>query len=225
MSEDKPKLQCEPGESLSAYIAREGPLAPREALLLFLSIVSALEHAHKQGVLHRDLKPSNLLLRKDQSGNLETDGKLVDFGIAKVIAPDSAGNGQPRLTGTGEVCGSAAYMSPEHCLGLDLDSRADIYSLGCLMYEALSGKPPHCGSNALELLITQMNMDAPPLPVSSSPDSLLEGFEHILHKCLQPDRDTRYISVTELHEDLKALASHEALKDLNCGARISRSMN
>ena len=102
-------------------------------------------------MIHRDLKPSNIIISSEVGAGAGESVKIVDFGVAKFEnAVDSL-----RLTQTGEVFGSPLYMSPEHCLGKELDERSDIYSLGCLMYEALSGNPPLKGDNVLATIAKQ----------------------------------------------------------------------
>lgn len=196
-------MEFEPGESLANYIKRHGPLSPSKALPLFIGIAQALAHAHKQGVLHRDLKPGNVMVHIDEAGNLE--GRLVDFGIAKVINEGENDSGKPQLTATGEVFGSPAYMSPEQCQGQAVDQRSDLYSLGCLMYEALSGEVPHTGDTSFDIIYKRLNNDAPPLPVRSVGSAPEKGLRAIIDKCLQRAPGKRYASAGEMLNDLRAL--------------------
>ncbi len=196
-------MEFEPGESLANYIKRHGPLSPSKALPLFIGIAQALAHAHKQGVLHRDLKPGNVMVHIDESGNLE--GRLVDFGIAKVVNDGENDAAKPQLTATGEVFGSPAYMSPEQCQGQAVDQRSDLYSLGCLMYEALSGEVPHTGDTSFDIIYKRLNNDAPPLPVRSVGSAPEAGLRAIIDKCLQRDAEKRYASAGEMLTDLRAL--------------------
>src|SRR5579883_3237000 len=136
------------GESLEDLFQRVHILPIDRFLKIFQQSCKALNYIHKMGLVHRDLKPSNIML-------VPTDDdpdfiKLVDFGIAKVL-PTGEGTIQ-RLTATGQSFGSPLYMSPEQCQGKDVDSRADIYSLGCVMFEMLTGTPPICGDNPLQTL-------------------------------------------------------------------------
>ncbi|MBK9201885.1 MAG: serine/threonine protein kinase [Candidatus Obscuribacter sp.] len=145
------------GKSLSELIKAKGRIEQEQALPIFLQIAEALAYTHNAGIIHRDLKPSNvLILPPDQV-------RIVDFGIAKLQTQE--GGDTAALTQTGEVFGSPLYMSPEQCKGERLDSRSDIYSMGCLMYEVLTGKPPVNGSNMLEILYRHMNELPKPMQV------------------------------------------------------------
>lgn len=202
-------MEFEPGESLANYIKRHGPLSPSKALPLFIGIAQALAHAHKQGVLHRDLKPGNVMVHIDESGNLE--GRLVDFGIAKVVNDGGNDCAKPQLTATGEVFGSPAYMSPEQCQGQAVDQRSDLYSLGCLMYEALSGEVPHTGDTSFDIIYKRLNNDASPLPVRSVGSAPEKGLRAIIDKCLQRAPEKRYASAGEMLNDLRALVDGRVL--------------
>ncbi len=138
-------MDCLEGETLQEAIERQGRISCQEALPIFMQICSGLEAAHSHGIVHRDLKPGNVLLTKQPDNTYLV--KLVDFGIAKML-PQS-GREQQQLTRAGEVFGSPACMSPEQCLGQQLDARTDIYALGCLMYETLTGSPPFKGESFL----------------------------------------------------------------------------
>lgn len=130
------------GESLSDLVQRQGHIDLTQALPLFYDICLGLAHAHEKNVLHRDIKPSNVMLLK---GETRIVAKIVDFGLAK-----SYDESAMKLTQTGEIFGSPLYMSPEQCQGATLDNRSDIYSLGCLFYESLSGIPPIKGDSAYD---------------------------------------------------------------------------
>jgi serine/threonine protein kinase len=135
------------GQSL-AQTLRSHPnnrLSASEATPIFLQICDALEHAHSKGIIHRDLNPSNVMLTGQQQV------KLIDFGIARLT--DSAGVSMSTLISTGAIIGSLPYMSPEQCTGHPPDVRSDIYSMGCLMYEVLTGSPPFTSDNANTMLM------------------------------------------------------------------------
>jgi serine/threonine protein kinase len=117
------------GETLAALLRREGPLAPGRAALVAHQVCQALAAAHARGLVHRDVKPGNLLL---SSAGLV---KVTDFGIAKAMAT-------PTLTGDGTLLGTAAYLSPEQAQGRPVDARSDLYALGCMLHELLTGTPP-----------------------------------------------------------------------------------
>jgi serine/threonine protein kinase len=189
------------GKSLSAVL--EGSkLEPQRAVGIFIQAASALQEAHKNGVIHRDLKPSNIMLVDNEKG--EDFVKIVDFGIAKLLPQE--GEEYKKLTQTGETFGSPLYMSPEQCLAQPLDARSDIYAIGCVMYEVLSGKPPLSGGNIYETIYKQIN-DLPPGLESAIPDkNIREPLEAIVFKCLAKDRNQRYQTMAALQNDLEVLS-------------------
>jgi len=146
------------GETLGQKIKRSGPLSLNEALELFIPVCFALSYAHDKGIIHRDLKPSNIIL----TGGKSSEPKIVDFGIAKIVDAEEA-----TLTRTGEVFGTPFYMSPEQCKGDQIDSRCDIYSLGCVMFEALAGTPPFPGNSAVSIIAQHLGATVPTLRESS----------------------------------------------------------
>jgi serine/threonine protein kinase len=185
------------GEDLSTVLERDVLLTEPQAREIFRQALAGLDHAHSKGVIHRDLKPSNLFLIPQTDGSVLV--KLVDFGIAKITDSSSAAQ---NLTRTGEVFGSPLYMSPEQCSGKSLDARSDIYSLGCLMYEALCGRRPLVGESALETM--HMHIKDVPLTISQAAPKL--GVSHQLEdavmKCLCKRPDDRFSSVAELYQEI-----------------------
>ena len=143
------------GESLSAILAQNGALAPRRAIDIARQIADGLSAAHELGIVHRDLKPDNVIVASSRTGR-ETP-KVVDFGIAKALS-DSP---QDALTRSGLVIGTPEYMSPEQLLGDPVDARADIYSLGCILYQMLTGAQPF-SADSREQMIRRRLHDAPP---------------------------------------------------------------
>ena len=189
------------GRSLSTVIKEKGRLEYFEALNIFVQLTGALAHAHEKGVIHRDLKPSNVIL---SSHGEETDvAKLVDFGIAKVLSQD--GHTQAKLTQTGDIFGSPHYMSPEQCLGGELDERSDIYSMGCLMYEALTGRPPHTGDSTLQILHKHISETPASFKSLLPSTSTSMQLELIVFKCLAPKRDDRVQNMRQLKSELSKL--------------------
>src|SRR5262249_12802453 len=134
------------GETLSERIKRRGPLTVEEAVEIFVPICFALSHAHGEGIIHRDIKPSNIILAVDGKTGIRTP-KIVDFGIAKVAGNEDGAT----LTATCEIFGTPYYMSPEQCRGEQIDARCDIYSLGCVLFECLTGTPPFPGNSAVSI--------------------------------------------------------------------------
>lgn len=147
------------GETMDDLLDRVGVLKPKVARYFLLQVCDALGYAHKQGIIHRDLKPANIMLVKDKDGGIHP--KLVDFGLAKVLDEDV--NKSQKLTQTGECFGSPLYMSPEQCLGESVDHRADIYALGCIAYELITGRPPFMGKTILETFNQQVNKAPEPI--------------------------------------------------------------
>jgi serine/threonine protein kinase len=178
-------MDCVQGESLQHMIKSAGPMHSDDALVLFRQIAAALAHAHAKGVLHRDLKPSNVMVDKDDHGKL--NAVLVDFGIAKVSRGEQDA---ARLTATGEVFGSPLYMSPEQARGMEIDARSDLYSFGCLMFEALTGQAPCGGANSLEVLYNKMNADAPSMDKAAP--HVPQHLRSVVDKLLQRDPEKRF---------------------------------
>lgn len=189
------------GEPLASAISRSGCLPLSRCIDVAMQAADALAHAHKAGVIHRDLKPGNIMLVTDDSGREQV--RIVDFGIAKITAPESGHS----LTQTGEVFGSPLYMSPEQCEGTRVDQRSDIYSLGCVLYETLVGKPPHRGDSPLSTALKHIN-DEPDTLNEARPDiSFSADLENIVSRMLEKDFTMRYASMSELQADLKTLAA------------------
>jgi len=128
------------GESLSSLVARRGPLPAGEAVLLARQVAMAMAAAHQHGIVHRDLKPDNLYITSDPDSSCGMRVKVLDFGVAKLASASISG---ATATRTGQLIGTPLYMAPEQCHGASLvDARADIYSLGCILYHMLCGHPP-----------------------------------------------------------------------------------
>jgi serine/threonine protein kinase len=202
------------GEPLSATIRAAGKLEPKRAVHIFIQACDALSAAHKMGIIHRDLKPSNIMLVVHDG--LPDYVKLVDFGIAKITAQE--GDAQ-KLTTTGEVFGSPLYMSPEQASGRSLDVRSDIYSMGCLMYEALMGHAPLEGDNVIMTLFKQLSEMPPPLSGLDADIRLTNWLNQILMKCLEKDPAKRYQTVDELRADLLLVETRQ-IRGLKLTARV-----
>lgn len=187
------------GETLSQLITQHGSLSVDRAVPIFLQICAALSHAHENGVVHRDLKPSNVTLVTIE-GKADII-KILDFGIAKILPTE--GRDAVKLTQTGEIFGSPLYMSPEQCRGERLDTRADIYSMGCLMYEALTGSPPFSGENSLEVMYKHISETPPSFAAMNAGVSLPDRLEAIVFKSLAKDVNARYQTMKELKADLE----------------------
>ncbi len=186
------------GPSLAQLIRDEGPLRADRAVEIFIQMTAGLTHAHDKGILHRDLKPSNIMISRVDGADMVT---LVDFGIAKMTG-ESAESQQ--LTKTGDLFGSPPYMSPEQCLGQKLDARSDIYALGCIMYEALTGVVPFLGESAAETIFKHLN-EVPPKMAEVCDIPFSDDLEEIVARCLTRDPRFRYQTSEELHADLEAI--------------------
>ncbi|MBK9062222.1 MAG: protein kinase [Acidobacteria bacterium] len=184
---------------------KEGPLSAGEALDVAEQIASALESAHARGVVHRDVKPGNVIV--DAAGR----AKVLDFGLAAWRAPAgfsgetwSAGPAGPTQSLPGVIVGTVAYMSPEQARGQDVDARTDIFSLGVLLWESVTGRRPFEGANAVETLDLLLHADPPPL--SRSAEGVPPELEAVVLRMLAKDRERRYETMRDARLDLEALA-------------------
>ena len=150
------------GETLGERLERVGRLPWKEACLLVRQVAEALGAVHDKGIVHRDLKPENMFLVSDARNPAAVTVKVLDFGVAKLLAHDGA----PHLTMRGMIVGTPEYMSPEQCVGSELDHRADIYALGCILFEMLGGLPPFVADTVQELLSAHRFFPVPSLAAS-----------------------------------------------------------
>ncbi|MBC7999735.1 MAG: serine/threonine protein kinase, partial [Leptolyngbya sp.] len=188
------------GTTLAEHLRLHGPLTTEKAALIMGQACLGLFYSHNNGVIHRDLKPGNIMLAHDFAEGLEGSVRIVDFGIAKIIRADE---GQLQaLTRTGEIFGSPLYMSPEQCSGSLVDHRSDIYSLGCVLLEALTGTPPHVGQNAMATMMSHLSDTAPTLKQASMGKEFEESFEKIVAKMLEKKPCDRYQNLGAVAYDL-----------------------
>jgi len=179
------------GESLRQRLAREQRLPVEDALHLGRSVAAALDYAHRHGVVHRDIKPENVMLH-------EGEAVVTDFGIAKAVTAAAAST----LTQTGATVGTPAYMSPEQAAGApELDGRSDVYSLGCVVYEMLSGRTPFTGPTA-QAIIAQCFTEPPP-PLRGSRGDLPDWLEPVVMKSLAKDAGDRFATAAQFAQALK----------------------
>ena len=164
------------GITLKQYMQKRGQLSWKEALHFSMQISKALIHAHSRGIIHRDIKPHNIMILKDGSV------KVADFGIARLTATPN--------TLTQQTLGSVHYISPEQAKGSNIDARTDIYSLGVVMYEMLTGRLPFEGENAVSIAIQHIS-SIPLMPREINPD-IPVGMETITMKAMNPDLEKRY---------------------------------
>lgn len=196
------------GESLFDRLNRCEFLKVAEALPIFIELCDAFGYAHKQGIIHRDIKPQNIiLLNKPELGSAI---RIVDFGIAKLTQTTDPQN--QNLTRMGEVFGSPFYMSPEQTMGQRVDSRSDIYSLGCTLYETLVSMPPLRGRNSTETMILHQTKIPPMLKEASDAQTFSDGIEYLVAKMLAKAPSDRYQTMEAVKHDLELLQQG---KDLN----------
>lgn len=187
------------GRTLRALMDQDAPLPLERACTLMTQILSALEEAHASGIIHRDLKPENVLVARLRDGS--DLAKVVDFGIARVIDAEYR---EGHLTGTGLVCGTPGYMSPEQITGDTLDARADVYAAGVVMFEMLTGKAPFAAPSLADLLRLHLTADPPrPSRVTSLPVST--QVDELLLRALSRDREQRIPTALEFKRAVEAL--------------------
>jgi serine/threonine protein kinase len=187
------------GEDLRQVLERRGELAVEEAVGYILQACEGLAEAHAVGVVHRDLKPSNLFLAKKSNGT--TVLKILDFGISKV----SPKAGEAGITTTGALMGSPLYMAPEQMRSTkNVDARADIWSLGLILYELLAGVPPFAGETIPEVCLAVMGEE--PIPIRRVRSDVPIEIETILTKCLEKKRENRFESMGALARALEQFA-------------------
>ncbi len=182
------------GETLRDVLRREGPLAPERAMSLAGDICAALDFSHRNGIVHRDVKPGNVMITPQGSV------KVMDFGIARAVSDSAA-----TMTSTAAVIGTAQYLSPEQARGEGVDARSDVYSLGCLLYELVTGAPPFTGDSPVAVAYQHVRED-PKLPSSINPRVPAE-LDAILLKAMSKNPANRYQSAADMRSDLlRALA-------------------
>jgi eukaryotic-like serine/threonine-protein kinase len=184
------------GRDLAAELAARGPLSPREALEVLEQVGAALRAAHGAGVVHRDLKAQNVMRLQ---GEGETPAvKLVDFGVAKGLTPEAPG--ASTLTHTGTVLGTPLAMAPEQIRGQVPDIRTDLYALGVLLFQLVTGHPPFQGSTRHE--VEEQHLHAPP-PRASEHAPVPPALDAVVLRCLEKRREDRYPDVDTLLEELR----------------------
>ena len=190
------------GVSLKDVIVKKGAFPSAEAVAMIREVCRALESAHSEGVIHRDLKPQNIMI--DKTGHVV----VMDFGIAR--SAESSG-----ATQTGSLLGTPDYMSPEQARMEEVDARSDIFALGLIFFELLTGKLPFAGKTVVETLFIRTKERA--IPPAEIQKNVPKGANDIVVKCLEPDRGKRYQSVTEILNDLDTF---DPSKKVGAGVRV-----
>ncbi|EKF8619885.1 Stk1 family PASTA domain-containing Ser/Thr kinase [Staphylococcus pseudintermedius] len=175
------------GPTLADYIKANGPLKPEKALYFIEQILSGIRHAHERGIVHRDIKPQNVMIDRNQTL------KIVDFGIAKALS-------ETTMTQTNHVVGTVQYLSPEQAKGEKTGERSDIYSIGIVLYEMLTGHPPFSGETAVSIAIKQIQEAVP--NVTDTRRDVPQALSNVILKATEKDQSHRYRSVSEMAHDV-----------------------
>ena len=188
-------MEYVPGRTLAQALRADGPFAPTRIVRIAREIARSLREAHDMGVVHRDLKPSNVMLVDRDDGE---SVKVLDFGVAKVLQ-----GAAEHLTNTGNFVGSPRYTAPEQVRQDDIDPRADLYALGCVMYELACGQPPFAHGEPMRTMIAHLQEPVPPL-AARAPRPIPAGLEAVILRCLEKERERRPAGVAELLHVLRA---------------------
>src|SRR3954465_10179643 len=175
------------GETLDNILQRRGALPAAEAIPVFCQVLDGIDHAHELGIVHRDIKPANMMLT--DKGTL----KVLDFGIARLL-------GSARMTRAGNIIGTLEYMAPEQVRGLETDGRSDLYALGMMLYEVLTGKLPFDTENEFELMKAQTELI--PAPPRTLNPNIPPAVEAAIMKAIEKDPDKRFQTGGEFREVL-----------------------
>ncbi|OBG94766.1 serine/threonine protein kinase [Mycobacterium sp. E3251] len=177
------------GVTLRDIVHTDGPLPPRRAIEIIADACQALNFSHQNGIIHRDVKPANIMISSTNAV------KVMDFGIARAIA--DSGNS---VTQTAAVIGTAQYLSPEQARGDTVDARSDVYSLGCVLYEILTGEPPFTGDSPVAVAYQHVRED--PIPPSHRHEGISADLDAVVLKALAKNPDNRYQTAAEMRADL-----------------------
>jgi len=192
-------MQFVEGETLKSIIEREGALSLDRIVRIITQVCGALAEAHRLGIVHRDLKPDNIMLTKEGDGRERVS--VLDFGIAKPTI--GLNDVTPNLTRVDVVMGTPQYMSPEQAMNKEVGPASDIYSLGMILFEMLSGEMPYKGYSPVEILLKHARESAPALPIVRSEYGVPPRVTDVLRKCLEKRAENRYHSVSEFETALR----------------------
>jgi serine/threonine-protein kinase len=208
------------GKSLHAVMVDDGAMLPLRVAKVLDGVAESLDEAHRQGIVHRDIKPENIFLEPRPSADFV---KVLDFGIAKIVSGDGGSMGaQPALTAAGQTLGTLEYMSPEQLMGKQLDGRSDLYALGLLAYEMLTGDLPFSSKTPGEVITFHLKT-VPPPPSQKAPGQNIPALlDQIVIKLVQKSRDDRYKDTAELRADLAQLISGQAAPSASVGVSAAQ---
>ncbi|OIJ87923.1 hypothetical protein BIV25_37530 [Streptomyces sp. MUSC 14] len=208
-------MEYVPGTTLAETL-RDGPLPVAEAIETACAVLDALEHSHEHGIVHRDVKPSNIM--RTGPGAV----KVLDFGIAKAFTETAT-----RITGSGAAIGTPAYLSPEQISGAEIDHRADLYAMGCLLHELLTGQPPFHGASPFAVM--HQHLFAEPEPVSRLRPQVPPAVEAVIRRALRKDPKERFADARQMRAaladvvDRSAMATAQAPAPLPAATRSGRA--
>ncbi len=190
------------GKSLETLLEQEAPLEPKRAIRLIRQVLDGLSCAHKAGIIHRDLKPSNIIVTDDQ----DELPRIIDFGLAKLMP--GYGVTYQRLTESGYAIGTVHYMSPEQCTGEPVDQRADIYAVGCILYQCLTGSTPFTADDGVALMFQQLNEPAPQIAQEIDTGAVYRDLNEFIQKCMAKDPGERFPDAETAATELEAIVAH-----------------
>ncbi len=208
------------GRTLEQILVDDGPLEFDHAIDVLLEVLDGLAYAHRNGVIHRDLKPGNIMI--DAVNKVESV-KVLDFGISKLIGPDFTA--QQNLTSAGEIFGSPFYMSPEQCTGGVVDARSDIYSIGCTLFELITGFVPFEGSSSIETILMHEEQEVPSLFEVAPDGKFPPSLDVVLAKALAKLPQDRYQSAKELAIDLTRIREGKDLLAYSPAMALNKKKN
>lgn len=198
------------GATIETLLVPGRPLHTDRVISVFNQICDGLMMAHEQQVIHRDIKPSNIVLVKSTTG--EVVPKVIDFGLVKFL--NNIDQTQ-QLTVDGQLTGNPGYMSPEQCMGQTLDARTDIYSLGCVLYLALTGRPPFSGDNMGEVIVKQLKEAPPPFSAAAPQSNISPEIEKVVFKAIAKSPEQRHQSMREFRTALEnSFASAKQVREI-----------
>ncbi len=217
------------GRALSRAIAADGPMPAGRTLHIAMQIARALREAHAKGIIHRDLKPGNIMLLDE--GEDPDFAKVLDFGLVKLFNPEGSGGRavveqltpapiDADLTGAGMFLGSPKYMSPEQIQNQELDPRTDVYSLGIIMYQMVSGRVPFRGESSVEIIYKHVHAPLPAIHDLNPEADAAPELEEIIRRCLAKKREDRFLGMAELLIELK-----QAARNLMGGSTSNASLD